>query len=80
MPISFNKETAMPKCEKTPKCQFFNDQMADMPSTSQAMKDVFCIADKDGCARYVVSTSGHQVPPDLFPHMMERAMSILGKA
>jgi len=70
----------MSQCEKMEKCQFFNDRMADMPSMSQAMKDSFCMADKKGCARYVVSTSGHPVPSDLFPHMMERAMSILGTA
>ena len=69
----------MPQCEKTEKCQFFNDRMVDMPETSQAMKDSFCAADKNGCARYVVSTAGHSVPPDLFPHMMERAKSILGR-
>jgi hypothetical protein len=51
-----------------------------MPPTSQALKDLFCMADKKGCARYVVSTSGHSVPPDLFPHMMERALSIVGRS
>jgi hypothetical protein len=80
MPIWFKKENAMADCEKMEKCQFFNDRMEDMPPMSQAMKDSFCMADKNGCARYVVSTSGHPVPPDLFPHMMERAMSIVGKA
>ncbi len=70
----------MSACEKIEKCQFFNDKMDNMPSTSQAMKDSFCMADKEGCARYVVSTSGHAVPSDLFPHMTERATTILGKA
>jgi hypothetical protein len=80
MPIWFKKETAMSQCEKMEKCQFFNDRMDDMPTASETMKGSYCMADKNGCARYVVSTSGHSVPPDLFPHMMERAMSILGKA
>jgi hypothetical protein len=70
----------MAQCEKMPKCQFFNDKMAEMPPTSQAMKDLYCMEDKGGCARYVLSTSGRDVPLDLFPHMMGRAMSILGKA
>lgn len=67
----------MARCEKTEKCPFFNDRMENMPSTATAMKESFCMADKEGCARYVVSTAGHSVPPDLFPHMAERARSIL---
>lgn len=70
----------MSQCEKMEKCQFFNDRMDDMPPTSQALKELFCMADKKGCARYAVSTSGHSVPPDLFPDMMERALTILGSS
>jgi hypothetical protein len=67
-------------CEKTEKCQFFNDRMENMPPTSEAMKDTFCREDKQACARYAVSTAGHSVPPDLFPDMIERARKILGGA
>ena len=67
-------------CKKTENCQFFNDRLDDMPPTSPAMKDSFCRADKHGCARYVLSTSGHPVPPDMFPHMMEWAKCLLGRA
>jgi hypothetical protein len=80
MPIFLNKESPMTPCEKMEKCQFFNDKMDNMPPTSRAMKDSFCMGDKKGCARYLVSTSGLPVPPDLFPHMTERAMIILGRA
>ncbi len=69
----------MAACEKIEKCQFFNDRMEDMPPTSQTMKDSYCMTDKTGCARYVVSTAGHPVPPDLFPHMLDRARGILGQ-
>ncbi len=67
-------------CEKTEKCQFFNDKMENMPPTSPMMKESFCGTDKESCARYMVSTAGHSVPPDLFPHMAERAKGILGRA
>ena len=70
----------MTKCEKTEKCQFFNDKMENMPSTSPMMKVSYCETDKHGCARYQVSTAGFSVPPDLFPHQSERAKAILGRA
>lgn len=70
----------MPMCEKTEKCQFFNDRMENMPPTSPAMKESYCATDKTGCARYMVSTAGHPVPADLFPDMRDRAMGILGRA
>ena len=66
-------------CEKVEKCQFFNDKMDDMPATSPAMKETYCESDRTSCARYMVSTAGHNVPPDLFPHMTERAKGILGR-
>ena len=69
----------MAKCEKTEKCQFFNDKMENMPPTSPAMKASYCETDKNGCARYMVSTAGHSVPPDLFPHQADRAKGILGR-
>ncbi len=70
----------MPKCEKTEKCQFFNDKMENMPLTTPAMTVSYCETDKETCARYVVSTAGFSVPPDLFPHQAERAKGILGRS
>lgn len=69
----------MAECEKTPKCQFFGDKMENMPAAAEAMKAAFCLNDKDSCARYVLSTSGRPVPPDLFPDMIQRAESIIGQ-
>ena len=63
----------MAECEKTPKCQFYGDKMENMPPTSSAMKQAFCMSDKNACARYLLSTSGKPVPPDLFPDMIETA-------
>jgi len=70
----------MTTCEKIEKCQFFNDKMENMPTTSPTMKAIFCATDKASCARYIVSTAGHPVPLDLFPDMTERAKGILGRA
>ncbi len=69
----------MAQCEKTEKCQFFNDRMENMPPTSAALKELYCRTDKEGCARYRVSTAGHPVPADLFPHNDSRARAILGR-
>jgi len=67
----------MALCEKTEKCQFFNDRMENMPAHSAAMKISYCQDDKQACARYQVSTAGRSVPPDLFPHQADRARGIL---
>ena len=70
----------MAECEKTPKCQFFGDQMDNMPASAAAMKQMFCMTDKQACARYQVSTSGKTVPPDLFPDMIDRARTLISQA
>ncbi len=69
----------MAECEKTPKCQFFGDKMANMPAASAAMKQAFCMNDKNACARYMVSISGRPVPLDLFPDMTVRARRIMSE-
>jgi hypothetical protein len=70
----------MAECEKTPKCQFYCDAMENMPVTAHVMKDAFCLNDKHACARYVLSTSGRPVPPDLFPDMIDRARRIISQS
>ncbi len=67
----------MGPCEKIEKCQFYNDRMESMPATSAAMKKSYCLEDKQACARYQVSTAGRPVPADLFPHMADRARTLL---
>ena len=69
----------MSSCEKLEKCQFFNERMENMPPTSPMMKEAYCATDKVSCARYMVSAAGQSVPPDLFPHMTDRAKGILGR-
>jgi len=67
----------MAQCEKIDKCPFFNDKMANMPTTTKLMKKQFCMADRDSCARYQVASKGVIVPPDLYPAQTNRVMQIL---
>lgn len=69
----------MPNCELLENCIFFNDRMANMPSTAQLIKLKYCTDDSLGCARLVVcKTLGREkVPPDLFPNQLERAREVI---
>ena len=70
----------MPDCDLLSGCIFFNDRMADMPSTSTVFKMMYCNDNFEGCARYAVRTAAGKaaVPDDLFPNQMERAIEMLG--
>lgn len=69
----------MPDCELLQQCLFFNDKMADMPSTSNMIKLMYCTDQFSGCARYQVrrQLGGGAVPGDLFPNQGERARAII---
>jgi hypothetical protein len=67
----------MADCEKISACPFFNDKLAAMPDVTTMMKNRYCRGDKTKCARYVVSTAGGFVPPDLFPHERDRVGELL---
>jgi methyl-accepting chemotaxis protein len=67
----------MAACEKLAKCPFFNGTMARMPAMTELFKREFCHGSNGKCARYRVSASGQDVPPDLFPNHHERADKIL---
>ncbi len=69
----------MEECELLSSCIFFNDKMADMPATAEMMKKRLCRSNKLGCARYTVSEQlgRAKVPPDLYPHDIERAKLII---
>ena len=72
----------MKTCELTEKCIFFNDQMANMPSTATVYKKIYCESDFARCARYmIVQAMGRdKVPADLFPNQAERAEQIIAEA
>lgn len=69
----------MPHCELVATCIFFNDQMANMPSTSAVFKNVYCEKDYTGCGRYQIfkAIGREHVPKDLFPNQSDRAQEII---
>lgn len=71
----------MPDCELLSGCIFFNDRMANMPSTSNVFKMMYCNDNFEGCARYTVRKEAgkENVPEDLFPNQIEKAREILSK-
>ncbi len=69
----------MPDCEMISKCLFFNDKMANMPSTANMLKKKYCKGDFTKCARYVVckALGREKVPADLTPSQMDKAKLLL---
>ena len=69
----------MAECVCLPKCVFFNDKMADMPTTAERMKQRFCLGSNVECARFMVFTAlgREHVPADLFPHNIDRAQTLI---
>lgn len=71
----------MKECELTGTCIFFNDKMADMPSTAEIFKTLYCKNDFENCARMmVVKALGREhVPTDLFPNQSAKACDLIKK-
>lgn len=71
----------MSACESLEQCPFFNDHMANMPTTADLMKQRFCKGDNTNCARYMVfkALGKPKVPSDLFPSQIEIACEIIAK-
>lgn len=69
----------MSMCELAATCIFFNDQMANMPSTAAVYKKIYCEGDFSKCGRYMIfSAAGReQVPKDLFPNQSDRAREVI---
>ena len=69
----------MSKCVLTETCIFFNDQMANMPSTAASFKKIFCEQDFDNCGRYMIfkAIGREHVPKDLFPNQNDRAKELI---
>ena len=60
----------MTECELLNKCQFFNDQIEDIPTKADICKIQYCKGDSSKCARYIVSRAIgiENIPPDLLPN------------
>ena len=71
----------MPDCDLLSGCIFFNDQMANMPSTSNVFKMMYCNDNFEGCARYTVRRGAGKeaVLDELFPNQIERARQRLSR-
>lgn len=69
----------MAACEIIATCMFFNDQMAEMPSMSNIIKERYCKGSNTNCARYMVfqALGREAVPTDLYPSQVERAEEIV---
>lgn len=69
----------MPDCELSTKCLFFNDKMANMPSTASMMKRKYCQGNFEQCARYIVckALGRDKVPADLTPSQVDKAKQII---
>lgn len=72
----------MPNCDLISTCIFFNDNMADMPSTAEIFKNIYCKGDPDHCARMMVvkGLGREKVPSSLFPNQTDEALEIISKA
>ena len=72
----------MTDCECLVTCPFFNDQMADMPSMSNIIKQRYCKGSNTQCARHMIfrTIGREQIPLDLFPSQIERAEEIIAAA
>lgn len=72
----------MANCELTEACIFFNNNMANMPSTSEAFKKNYCEADFEKCARHMIvqAVGRGQVPSDLYPNQTDRARTFIAES
>ncbi len=68
----------MSKCPKIEICPFFNGEMPQLSSTVVSLKEVYCHADYDKCARYQVALQlgSNHVPDDLFPFESKKIETI----
>jgi len=69
------------ECELTHTCIFFNDKMADIPSTAEIFKTIYCREDSSKCARMMVvrALGREKVPKDLFPNQANKAADLIRK-
>lgn len=69
----------MAECKLIRTCIFFNDKMANMPSTAEIFKTLFCKGEYDNCARLIVvnAVGREKVPADLFPNQKEKVAEII---
>ena len=60
-------------CELTACCQFFNDNMKNMPKTEEYIKKRLCFGDYASCNRFRIykEFGGENIPRDFYPDSEE---------
>jgi hypothetical protein len=56
-------------CDLIEGCQFFNDNMANLPKAAEYLKNKLCLGDYQSCSRYRIyqEYGGENLPPFLNP-------------
>jgi hypothetical protein len=69
----------MADCEAIPRCLFFNDHMASMPTAAALVKERYCRGEFGLCARYMVRAAlgAAAVPETLFPNQTDLAERLI---
>jgi len=65
-------------CEIVECCQFFKDNMRDLPRTAAFIQNKLCFGDYESCNRYRIfkETGGENVPFDLHPDDVEAVKKV----
>lgn len=60
-------------CEIVKCCQFFKDNMKNLPKSAEYLQNKFCFGDYASCNRYRIylETGGTHIPFDLYPDDVE---------
>lgn len=60
-------------CELVECCQFFKDNMKELPKSAEYIRNKLCFGDYQSCNRYRIyqETGGADVPFDLHPNDVE---------
>lgn len=66
-------------CELTACCQFFNDNMKNMPKTEEYIKKRLCFSNFELCNRFRIykEFGGENIPPGLDPDDTEEVKKII---
>ena len=66
-------------CEIMACCQFFNDNMKNMPKTAEYIKRRLCSVDYASCNRFRIykEFGGENIPPNLDPDDTEQVKKVI---
>ena len=65
-------------CEIVECCQFFQDNMKNLPKTAEYIRNKLCFGDYESCNRYRIfkESGGEDVPFDLYPDDVEAVKKV----